>query len=57
MARQLDEASETENAQEADNTRCDSFRVDKFIATAHRISPADRALLHELTVGVFWTCG
>ena len=32
----------------------DSFRVDKFVATAHRISLADRALLHELTVGVFW---
>ena len=32
----------------------DSFRVDKFVATAHRIGLADRALLHELTVGVFW---
>ncbi len=54
MARQFGEPTEDENAQEADNTLRDSFRVDKFIATAHRISPADRTLLHELTVGVFW---
>lgn len=54
MAKQLDETTEDDNAQEADKTPSDSFRVDKFVATAHRISPADRALLHELTVGVFW---
>jgi len=30
------------------------LRVDNFDATARRITPADRALLHELTVGVFW---
>lgn len=32
----------------------DRFRVDNYDAVAHRIGPADRALLHELTVGVFW---
>jgi len=32
----------------------DRFRVDNFDARAHRIGPADRDLLHELTVGVFW---
>ncbi len=54
MARQIGEPTEDENAQEADDTLRVSFRVDKFIATAHRVSPADRTLLHELTVGVFW---
>lgn len=32
----------------------DRLRVDNFDATARCITPADRALLHELTVGVFW---
>lgn len=35
-------------------TRADFMRVDKFDVRARRITPADRALLHELTVGVFW---
>lgn len=39
---------------DAQGTLSDTFRVDNFDAVAHRISPADRDLLHELTVGVFW---
>lgn len=55
MAKQTGEStSGTEAAQGVDTTSGDSFRVDKFTATAHRIGPTDRALLHELTVGVFW---
>ncbi|WP_297773810.1 GNAT family N-acetyltransferase [uncultured Roseovarius sp.] len=54
MARQLGETTEDNDAQDADKSLSDRFRVDKFTATAHRISLADRALLHELTVGVFW---
>ncbi|WP_106691407.1 GNAT family N-acetyltransferase [Paracoccus methylarcula] len=30
------------------------MRVDNFDVQARRIAPEDRALLHELTVGVFW---
>lgn len=32
----------------------DRLQVDRFGAVAHRLSPEDRALLHELTVGVHW---
>lgn len=34
--------------------QADLMRVDNFDARARRIAPEDRALLHELTVGVFW---
>jgi len=54
MAKRLGEPTEHETAQGAGAHTSDSFRVDKFTATAHRIGPAGRALLHELTVGVFW---
>jgi GNAT superfamily N-acetyltransferase len=33
----------------------DRLRVNSFGAVAHPIGPEDRALLHELTVGVFWS--
>lgn len=52
MVRQFGEPDN--DALPTDKSAGDSFRVDKFVATAHRISLADRALLHELTVGVFW---
>lgn len=39
---------------DAQGAQPDTFRVDNFDAVAHRIGPADRDLLHELTVGVFW---
>lgn len=55
MAKQTGEATTgITDAPEAETATGDSFRVDKFTATAHRIGPTDRALLHELTVGVFW---
>jgi len=41
-------------ADEAGEPALDRFRVDNYDAIAHRIGPEDRALLHELTVGVFW---
>ncbi len=34
--------------------KADLMRVDNFDAQARPITPEDRALLHELTVGVFW---
>lgn len=55
MARQLRETRAQDTAQDKAGMRPgDRFRVDNFTATAHRIGLADRALLHELTVGVFW---
>ncbi|WP_306152155.1 GNAT family N-acetyltransferase [Roseovarius sp. MMSF_3281] len=53
MVKQVGESG-NDALSEAGTPTEDSFRVDKFMATAHRISPADRTLLHELTVGVFW---
>lgn len=53
MVRQVGEP-EDDAVSATDTPAEDSFRVDKFVATAHRISLADRALLYELTVGVFW---
>ena len=41
-------------ADEEAGTPSSQFRVDNYMAHAHRIGPDDRALLHELTVGVFW---
>ncbi|WP_108262651.1 GNAT family N-acetyltransferase [Mangrovicoccus ximenensis] len=32
----------------------DQMMIDSFLATARRITAADRPLLHELAVGVFW---
>ncbi|WP_172327479.1 GNAT family N-acetyltransferase [Mangrovicoccus sp. HB161399] len=32
----------------------DQMMIDSFLATAHRVAPEHRPLLHELAVGVFW---
>jgi GNAT superfamily N-acetyltransferase len=54
MKRNRNASGEPAQTGEAGGPPLDRFRVDNYDAIARRIGPEDRALLHELTVGVFW---
>ncbi|QPC41533.1 GNAT family N-acetyltransferase [Kaustia mangrovi] len=53
-ARQHGETMAIGGTKQDGTDQTDFMRVDNFDAQARRITPEDRVLLHELTVGVFW---